>query len=457
MIDLIQHPLIRLTLLFVAAIILLRVLHRSEPSWRIALIRGIFPGGLLLILCSAGGISWTIPGWEKSPPTEMISVSRARPPDESVGDASPESLSSVAGNSVTPPVPLPAITLISSLSITALLFLRLGITLINERKRLASAVQTPDTAVALWKNVCAEVGVKPRGIATIPGRLSPHLCPDGTLVIPASLFKEEDSCEHLVHAFRHEAAHLKAGDHFWFPLLSAMTAIFWFHPLAWWLAARHLVSCEEARDAEAARLGGADAYRQSIARVALELVPSSLSAPSLLRKDGNLLSRLKRVPETSRQSPPLTPVVLGIQCLLVALAGLMGTATPSLAASGASANLFGMWRAEDRGNRFARQLEVYEWGDEVKLRIWHSLGNDGELHGATVTSFEMSRTYFDQRYSKDNFISVEQDNGFSQSIYTLSIHGGLLEFGVKRHYTDNSNRGDQDFISFFERGTWAEK
>lgn len=81
-------------------------------------------------------------------------------------------------------------------------------------------------------------------------------------------------------------------------------ALLWFHPLAWWLAERHLVSCEEARDAAAARLGGVESYRRSVAQVALGLLPAP--SPSLFRRNGRLVDRLNRVQNSTRNFPRIS-------------------------------------------------------------------------------------------------------------------------------------------------------
>jgi hypothetical protein len=297
--------------------------------------------------------------------------------------------------------------------------------------------------------------VKATEVILVDAPVSPHLYLDGNLILPATLAEDPGAAENLVHVFRHEAAHLKAGDHFWFPFLAVLTAMLWFHPLAWWLSTRHLISCEEARDAEAARLGGTEAYRQSVAGVALGLLPSPAPTPSLIRKNGRLVQRLKRVETTSPQSPPPAATIRTVQSAIIIIALAAGLAAPSLEAALRSNDLFGMWRPDGSANRFARQLEVYEWGGEVKLRIWHSVGDPDKLHGATITSFEMTREAFDEALSNSGSISVPHRENFKESIYTLSKRGDELEFRLQNHYTDDSGRADQDLVFFFERGEWS--
>ena len=63
MTDLTYH-LLRLTVLFLAAGSVLILLKKAEPSWRVALIRGVFVGAVILFFASFTGVRWEIPCWE---------------------------------------------------------------------------------------------------------------------------------------------------------------------------------------------------------------------------------------------------------------------------------------------------------------------------------------------------------------------------------------------------------
>lgn len=445
--DFLDNPVFRLTLLFLAAALILIALKRTEPSWRISLIRGAFLGGLLLCLAPLTGLRLEVPGWKATPfPARVLTE-----PDSGLAAKTAALTPAPETGTASSPNPPPRFRLLPGLwlGIASLLFLRLAFILTKEQLRLNSAETPPASTTRIWNEVCAEFGVKSKGIIVVTEPVSPHLSLDGKLVLPAVLLSDSD--ETLIHIFRHEAAHLRAGDHFWFPFLSVLTAILWFHPLAWWLAERHLVACEEARDAEAARRGGLDAYRRSVAGVALGLLPTATASPSLVRKNCRLLGRLQRVERISLQSPPVASALLALQSALVLIALVTGIAAPDLKAALKPHDLTGLWNPTDAENRFAAQLEIYEWGGEIKLRIWPATGTPQHPNGATITSFHMTPEEFETALSENNSISVAHNGSFQESIYTLSKHDSQLEFRLQSRYTDDSNRADQDLVFYYRR------
>lgn len=457
MIDLIHHPLVRLTLLFAVAAIILVLLRRLEPGWRIALVRGVFVGGLLLLITSVASLRIPIPGWItstngiKESQTEFIGgQARYQTATETLKPAQVAPVGKM--KSVDWKVLAITIWLVGAATLLA----RLAITVIRENRIAVAGSPASENETQLWHRALGEAGVPSRDLVIVSEPISPHLRFNGALVIPEALRNSSDDNERLVHLFRHEAAHLRAGDQFWFPFVSVMTAAIWFHPIAWWLSSRHLISCEEARDAEAARLGGTSAYQSSIASIALGLLPISSPAPSLLRKQGRIVQRLQRLKGTVRQRPPRSSITAAMQVVLVVVAILIGSAIPTTVAGSTAEQLLGMWRAEDRGDRFARQVEVYEWGGEIKLRIWNTLGSDTKLKGATVSSFDMTAGEFAEFLSENNFVSCTYHSGFSVSTYTLSTRDNRMEILLETHYTDDSGRSDLEHTSYFIRGKWED-
>ncbi len=455
--ELFTSPLFRLTFLFTVALIVVITMRKLDPSWKVAMIRGAFIGGLCLFLTPLSGIQWELPSWVVSAslqqgtntPTVEVGTADFPAPGKAL-----ESLTEPELQEISAP-PSPAFILFALWFLVALaLLIQLGRVMWHEHKSLSDHHSPSSELAQLWSEVCHEIGTHSHGVRIIDEKISPRLSPGGALVLPASFINGEFGKTAQRHILRHEAAHLKAGDHFWVPLLALFTALLWFHPLAWWLRSRHLVACEEARDAEAARLGGARAYRSSVAAVALSLIPSTSPSPGLLRKNGRLVARLNRVEETTQQSPPMRAFLVAMQASFVALAILIGSAAPSLAAIASTAEMMGTWRAVDEGERFARQVEVYEWGGEMKLRIWYAVGNDNSLRGATVVSLDLSREELDQELASDGSISVNHANSFSTSVYTLEVRRNELQFQVETTYTDNSGRGTREHTSYYIPGKW---
>jgi beta-lactamase regulating signal transducer with metallopeptidase domain len=71
----------------------------------------------------------------------------------------------------------------------------------------------------------------------VPGRISPMIWWVGgrpRLIVPQELWKTLDSHQRST-LIAHELAHLKRGDHYVRLLELLATALFWWHPLVWWL------------------------------------------------------------------------------------------------------------------------------------------------------------------------------------------------------------------------------
>src|SRR5262249_12070239 len=78
---------------------------------------------------------------------------------------------------------------------------------------------------------------RPPRIGWIRGRLSPMIWALGwrpRLIIPCDLWKSLDQQQQAT-LIVHELAHLRRGDHLlrYFELL--VTALYWWHPLVWWV------------------------------------------------------------------------------------------------------------------------------------------------------------------------------------------------------------------------------
>src|SRR5262249_33309839 len=87
---------------------------------------------------------------------------------------------------------------------------------------------------------------RPPSVWWIPGKLTPMLWAVGRrprLIIPCELWKGLDQRQRST-LIVHELAHLKRGDHGlrFFELL--VTALYWWHPLVWWVR-RALRDAEE--------------------------------------------------------------------------------------------------------------------------------------------------------------------------------------------------------------------
>ena len=95
------------------------------------------------------------------------------------------------------------------------------------------------------------------------------------LVLPALLFHRL-SPEQLDAILAHELSHVRRRDNFFAAVHMAVEAIFWFHPLVWWIGSRMVEERELACDEEVLRLG---CERTAYARGILAVCEHYLDAP----------------------------------------------------------------------------------------------------------------------------------------------------------------------------------
>jgi hypothetical protein len=126
----------------------------------------------------------------------------------------------------------------------------------------------------------------------------------------------------------HEVSHLQNGDLVWTRALQVLSIVFWFHALVWRVGAAHAAACEEVCDGLAARyVGDPDAYRGTLARVALALVGHhQVSGGVPMARRPHVRIRLERLKERLWAMPlhrrGLVACLLGGGLVLAGLGGL---------------------------------------------------------------------------------------------------------------------------------------
>jgi beta-lactamase regulating signal transducer with metallopeptidase domain len=161
------------------------------------------------------------------------------------------------------------------------------------------------------------------------------LAPEVILPADWTCWDEED----LSAVLAHEAEHVRRHD----PLIAALTllnrAVFWFHPLAWWLP-RHISRlAEQACDsAVIARGHDRDVYATCLIRFARRvtaaggrIIPASVTMPGAGLADR--LRLLARPPEPHLSRPRLAAASLVCAALVVVCAAASPRATPLQAAT----------------------------------------------------------------------------------------------------------------------------
>ncbi|HZU24541.1 MAG TPA: M56 and DUF3738 domain-containing protein [Bryobacteraceae bacterium] len=162
----------------------------------------------------------------------------------------------------------------------------------------------PELLIAIWICGCLGVGISwmrrwleiraalrratPLGFERgVPVLSSPLLLEPGVfgilrpvLVLPEGI-ADRLSSAHLKAIFAHEFCHIRRRDNLAAAIHMAVEALFWFHPLAWWIGAHLIEERERACDEEVLRLGSEpEIYAESILRTCQYYVESPLTCVS---------------------------------------------------------------------------------------------------------------------------------------------------------------------------------
>ncbi|MEM1294381.1 MAG: M56 family metallopeptidase [Verrucomicrobiota bacterium] len=452
--------LLRLTLLLLSSAFLIFALQRAEPTWRLVVARSAFFAALLMIGFMVAGPKLQLPVWKAAAPvnpsTSSIQEWNSGP------ETAPQSTESAAQVSQVQPQFFPSLPVtLGSLwaMVTIVLLLRQTVGLAQVANSSKTMKPASQSVHELWWHVCEEIEVQPSRVLLAEHNCTPHLSFNGDLILPQDVTESQTPSSALVHVLRHEAAHLQAKDHRWFPFISALTNLLWFHPLAWWLNALHLQACEDARDAAAARQGGVDAYRATIAQFALRWIPVRSGTPSFFRKGSGLKRRLNGVGKTVRQRPvsriqTLLPCVtlLGFGLLI---GGVVLVPKSSIAETSSNQGLLGSWRALNPGSDYLKQIDIVEEGGTVLMKIWHSQGN---TIGKSPSLIRIPAQVEQIRQASTNSPAIEtsKDFGFKTEFYQLKLTEKALVLTSSVRYTDNSGRAARTGDYYFLPGTYAE-
>jgi uncharacterized protein (TIGR03435 family) len=165
--------------------------------------------------------------------------------------------------------------------------------------------------------------------AGIPVLSSPALLEPGVFgIFRPVLLLPEGITDHLAPAhlkaiLAHELCHVRRRDNLMAAIHMLVEAMFWFHPLVWWVGARLVEERERACDEEVVRLGGQpEIYAESILKTCQFYLESPLACMSGIA-GSDLKKRIVRI-MTGRVSNSLS---FGRKLLLIA-AGTIAIAGP---------------------------------------------------------------------------------------------------------------------------------
>jgi len=250
----------RAALLGVIGVIVSRIFWRRGPETQHAIWRMVLAGMLALPLLMA-----VLPSLRILPhPAEamavvrMPSVNQAAAFHNAAADEVRDSAQFVPLRSF--PVDWTIVTLGIYFSVAAMMLGRIALSVRRGRRAVSSAVRVPHSL--LHEMVYPRPELRESAETLVPFTVGLR---NPVVVLPAN-WREWDAFK-LHSVLAHELTHVRRGD--WTTLLAAAInrAVFWFHPLAWWLERHLAVLAEEACDVSAVHSAGDPAR---YARVVLE-------------------------------------------------------------------------------------------------------------------------------------------------------------------------------------------
>jgi uncharacterized protein (TIGR03435 family) len=136
----------------------------------------------------------------------------------------------------------------------------------------------------------------PIPVMSSPERLEPGvfgiLCP--VLLLPEGIVNLLSSA-HLQMILAHELCHVRRRDNLAAAMHMAVEALFWFHPMVWWIGTRLIDERERACDEEVLRLGSDPwAYAESILKICEFYLASPLTCMSGITGSG-LKGRIREI------------------------------------------------------------------------------------------------------------------------------------------------------------------
>ncbi len=201
--------------------------------------------------------------------------------------------------------------------------------------------------------------------APMPVMASPSLLEPGlvglwrpVLLVPDTLFDHLSRPE-IAAIVAHEACHLRRRDNLTAAIHMLVEALFWFHPLVWWIGARMIEEREQACDESVVRAGhDPAAYARSLVECCRLYLQSPLPCAAGASAS-NLRARVERI----MTAPPSSPLSATAKAVLLTAslcafaspvaAGLLTSPAGHEAAVRATAIFASLATAPDEGARLA--------------------------------------------------------------------------------------------------------
>ena len=206
------------------------------------------------------------------------------------------------------------------------------------RARKAAQPLSCGVEVELMRSLAPAFGIKPMPILLLASRLEPGIFGvlRPVLFWPAGISEELQESQ-LKAILAHELWHARRRDNLMAALQMSIEAVFWFHPLVWWLGLRQMDERELACDEGVLGLGGEPAaYAEGILKACRFCVESPL--PCVAGVNGsNLNRRIKRIMKRQVITALSTSRKLIFSSLAIATTAVIGAASYPQAAAQAAA------------------------------------------------------------------------------------------------------------------------
>jgi len=184
----------------------------------------------------------------------------------------------------------------------------------------------------------------------------------------------------------HELAHVRRRDNLTAAVHMVVEAIFWFHPLVWWIGSRLVDERERACDEEVVRLGSEPhVYAESILKTCQFYVESPLSCvPGVTGSD--LKKRIERI----MAHRPVTALGIGGRALLVATAAVTLAAPVTIGALAAAPRVLAVVPL-DAGNKPSFASATVKPNKTGDVRVMMRMVPGGAWDASNVTLESMIR------------------------------------------------------------------
>jgi uncharacterized protein (TIGR03435 family) len=239
------------------------------------------------------------------------------------------------------------------------------------------------------------------------------------LLLPEGIAKRL-TAEQLDAIVAHELCHVRRRDNLAAAIHMVVEALFWFHPLVWWIGARMVEERERACDEEVLRLGKEpEVYAESILKVCrfyvespVECVAGVTGSDLKKRIEGIMAVRIGRELDFARK-------------MLLAAAGVIGIAGPVVV---------GIWNAPPLRAQTEKRLafEVASVKPSKELRFEMEFASSGRFTARGVPFLFLVSTAYDVPFQGPRLTGI--DPQFAEQSYNIeaTAEGGAITAGMSR-------------------------